>query len=468
MKSRNILYLFVNILFSAFLAASCATPAPPQVKTTTSTSSTFLSPTQTSTHTMSSEDNWPTYHRDISRSGLDLNTSLNGQTHRLWSSDSLDGDIYAEPLIVGGRVLVATEQNTVYSIDTSTGKIQWHVNLGSPVPLSELGCGDIDPSGITGTPVADPSTNRLYVVARIEPNHHELFVIDINTGNVISHKIIDPPGSDPRVQQQRSALTLSHGRIYVAFGGLYGDCGSYYGWVVSMSVDENGPLAVYRVSSHRGAGLWAPSGPAIDNNGNIYVTSGNAFSGSTFDYGNSVVRLTTDLTLADWFSPDNWQELDSADLDLGSMGPIPLNGSLIFQAGKDGKGYLLQSDNLGHIGGELFSGPIGDSAFGGAAYSSPYIFIPCTNGLLALRIDSRPSFSIAWSSADFFAGPPVVAGDTVLTVDINSGTLYAFGVNDGKLVFKIPLGHVVHFTTPSLSQGHIFVAADRQIICLGR
>jgi outer membrane protein assembly factor BamB len=257
---------------------------------------------------------------------------------------------------------VATEQNSVYSLDIQTGKVLWQVNLGKPVPRADLACGNIDPSGITSTPVADPITGHLYVVARIQPNHHELFVLDIQTGTVVSHRTVDPPGADPRVQQQRSALALSNGRVYIAFGGLYGDCGSYNGWLVGAPVDGNGQLVSYRVPSQRGAGLWAPSGPAVDATGNIYVTSGNGFSNSSFDFGNSVIRLSPDLAMVDWFAPNNWQELNRGDIDLGSMGPTLLQGGLVFQAGKEGKGYLLRADNIGHIGGEVLSGPDGQGA----------------------------------------------------------------------------------------------------------
>lgn len=416
----------------------------------------------------SSGDNWPTYHRNPSRSGYDPAMTLNGPLRHLWISDPLDGDIYAEPLIVGDRVLAATEQNSVYSLNMKTGKSQWQVNLGKPVPLSELACGNIDPSGITGTPVADIATGRLYVVARLEPNHHELFALNIGTGAVLWHQTVDPPGEDPLVQQQRAALALANGNVYIAFGGLYGDCGSYYGWLVSVPADGSGRLTSYRVSSHTGAGLWAPSGPAVDSAGNLYVTSGNGFSGSAFDYSNSVLRLSADLTLEDWFAPANWRQLDAGDVDLGSMGPILLSGGLIFQAGKEGVGYLLRADNLGHIGGEAFSARIGHHAFGGAAYAPPYVFVPSTDGLITLRIDStRPSFSVAWSGPDFLAGPPVVADGTVWTVDTESGTLYGFSVDKGDVLTKVPLGRVMHFTTPALGQRSIFVAGDRHIIRLG-
>ncbi len=235
-----------------------------------------------------------------------------------------------------------------------------------------------------------------------------------------------------------------------------------------MPVDGNGQLISYRVSSHKGASLWAPSGPALDSTGNIFVTSGNGFSGSTFDFSDSVIRLSPELALLDWFAPNNWQELDNSDTDLGSMGPTLLQNGLIFQAGKEGKGYLLRTNNLGHIGGEVFSGTIGQRAYGGTAYTPPYTFIPCTNGLVALRIDTSnsPSFNVVWSSPNFYAGPPVVAGGTVCTVDVESGTLYGFTIDKGDVLFKISLGSVVHFTTPTLSGGKIFVAAGRQIISL--
>lgn len=460
--------LFACFLLAAFLVAGCSGQATTPSQTTPSASSTAPITSTPGTSTPSQGDDWPTYHRDLSRSGSDPAVSLDGHLRRLWTSDAFDGDIYAEPLVVGDRVLATTEHDSVYSLDVNTGKIQWQVNLGAPVPRSELACGDIDPSGITGTPVADNATGRLYVAARLEPDHHELFALDIATGTVLWHRTVDPTGADPRVQQQRAALALANGNVYVAFGGLYGDCGSYYGWVVGVPADGNGQLMSYRVSSHKGASLWAPSGPAVDSAGNLYVTSGNGFSDDTFDYSDSVLRLSSALTLKDWFAPANWQQLDAGDVDLGSMGPILLQGGLIFQAGKEGIGYLLRVDNLGHIGGEVYAGNIGHGAFGGAAYTPPYAFVPSTDGLVALLIDDAgPSFKVAWTGPGFFAGPPVVADGTVWTVDTGSGTLYGFAMDTGAVLTKIQLGPVMHFTTPALGHGSIFVAAKRQIIRLG-
>jgi outer membrane protein assembly factor BamB len=473
LKLGNLVRLSVFLLLLGILAFGCGSPistserTTPLTQTSPLTSAPASSLTSPSSSSLQPPDNWPTYHRDLARSGFDAGVSPVSSVHRLWTSVSLDGDVYAEPLVVGGKVLAATERDSVYALDFQTGKVLWQVNLGTAVPGSEMSCGNIDPSGITGTPAADPTAGRLYVVARIQPNHHELFVLDIETGAVVSHRTVDPPGSDPRVQQQRSALALSNGRVYIAFGGLYGDCGAYNGWMVGAPIDGTGQLTSYRVPAQRGAGLWAPSGPAVDAAGSIYVTSGNGFSNSSFDFGNSVIRLAPDLSVADWFAPANWQALNAGDVDLGSMGPTLLQRDLIFQAGKEGTGYLLRADSLGHVGGEVFSGNIGQGAYGGTAYAAPYIFIPGTGGLVALIMDASPAFETAWSGPNFFAGPPVVAGGTVLTVDIGSGTLYGFTLDKGAVLFKVELGPVVHFATPALSGGRIFVAASRQIVCLG-
>ncbi len=478
MGPAKLLGLLICMMLAAVLAVSCAAGASattPGASLAASPSTSLVqspgtasSPALSATSTSLSSDDWPTYHGDLSRNGFRPGTSPGASTHILWRSDTLDGDVYAEPLIVEGSVLAATESNSVYSLNIKTGKVQWKVNLGTPVPLSELSCGDIDPSGITSTPAADPAAGRLYVVARIQPNHHELFVLDLTNGSTIAHQTVDPAGSGPKVQQQRSALALANDKVYIAFGGLAGDCGNYHGYLVEASKTGAGQPITYQVSKNIGGALWAPSGPAADNAGNIYVTSGNTDSGSTFDNGNAVLRLSAGLTLQDWFAPSNWQDLDNGDVDLGSMGPLLLQGGLIFQAGKEGKGYLLKASNLGHIGGELFSASIGQGAYGGAAYAPPYVFVPCSDGLKALTIDtSTPAFDAAWASPGISPGPPVVAGSTVITINTGNGTLYGFSTDKGDSLFQISLGAVAHFATPALSGSQIFAAADRQIVCLG-
>ena len=187
----------------------------------------------------------------------------------------MDGAVYAEPLVVGDHVLVATEGDSLYALDAHTGKVQWRTNVGKPVPLSDLPCGNIDPLGITGTPVYDPATGLVFAVAEVSGPAHVLLGIDAGTGQVRVRRLADPAGMEPRAQQQRAALALSGGRVYIAYGGLFGDCGNYHGWVVAVRTDGAGPLLSYQVPTSRMGGIWAPPGPVVDSAGRLYVAVGN-------------------------------------------------------------------------------------------------------------------------------------------------------------------------------------------------
>lgn len=415
---------------------------------------------------------WPTYHKYLSRSGFEPTIPVFSSVRLNWKSIALDGDVYAEPLIVGKVVLIATENNSLYELNADTGQIIWHSNFGSPVSGSSLPCGDIDPSGITGTPAIDPSSRTIFVVAFLQrPLHHELFAVDVDSGRVRYHLSIDPLGANAAVQQQRTALALANGYVYVAYGGLYGDCGSYHGWVVASRADgstssSGGAQLNYQVPTNREGGIWAPSGPAVNTQGDLFVATGNGNSNSAFDYGNGVIRLSADLKPLDWFAPSNWAQLNVEDRDLGSTGPIILNSKLLFQIGKEGTGYLLNADKLGGIGGQAYSAHVCAGAYGGLAYSAPYVLVPCRDGVVALTVDlgSTPSFNVVWRSANFVAGPPIIAGNAVWTVDVRNGMMYALGLQNGLVLFQDKIGPVTHFTSLSAGDGQIFVSGGRQVL----
>jgi outer membrane protein assembly factor BamB len=407
---------------------------------------------------------WPTYHRDASRSGFDSTGSTFGTVRQAWMSTVLDGQIYAEPLVIGDRVFVATENDTVYALDTVTGQEVWRTHLGTPLPGSSLPCGDIDPVGITGTPVADPSAGVLWVAPFVKPGHHQLVALDLRTGAVRWRQSIDPPGADPLALGQRAALAFSSGKVYVAFGGRFGDCGAYTGWVIGIKSDGGGPLLTYRVNDNGRAGIWGPSGPAIDAGGDLYVATGNGNSVRTFDYGDAVIRLSPDLRILDWFAPANWADLNTYDVDLGSMGPALVGDGFVFQAGKEGTGFLLRANHLGGINGQAFKAQVCGSAWGGIAYASPDIYVGCSDGLVALRLGSGVSFTLAWRSRNFWAEPPIVAGSLVWTVARGAASIIAFDATSGKERFRQSLGTADHFTTPAAADGRIFVAAGNTIV----
>ena len=457
----SIVVPFLVILLGIALAAPGCSSQPKPAATTVGTPATSASPTQQPPAT---GGNWLTYHADLRRTGLEPSGAVWMTVKRQWESVMLDGDIYAEPLVVGERVIVATENDSLYSLDLSTGNVMWRTNLGDPVPGNSLPCGNIDPSGITGTPVADPDTGLVYAVAFVQPAHHELVAVDLVTGAVQFRLPVDPAGAEPSVQQQRAALALSQGMLYVAFGGLFGDCGPYHGWIVAVRSDGSGQPLSYRVAAEERAGIWAPSGPAIDTDGSLFVATGNSNATTGPDLGDSVLRLSPDLRLLDSFTPSDWADLNGGDVDLGSVSPALLDSSLVFQIGKSGVGYLLQTDHLGGIGGQVYSARVCNGAYGGTAYSPPYLYVPCREGLVAIKIGPAPSFATQWRGPSFNAGPPIVAGGVVWTLDLSEGTLYGLDPTSGETRYREPVGSVSHFTTPSATHGGLLVAATRQVI----
>ena len=146
----------------------------------------------------------------------------------------LDGAVYGQPLLVGDMAIAATENDSLYALDQATGKVVWRTHVGTPVPLAELPCGNIDPLGITGTPVYDPGSGIVYAVAETSGYHHVLVGISVTDGRLEVERDIPAPDGQARYDQQRPALTLQGGRVYVAFGGLAGDCGPYRGSVAGI------------------------------------------------------------------------------------------------------------------------------------------------------------------------------------------------------------------------------------------
>jgi outer membrane protein assembly factor BamB len=411
------------------------------------------------------DGDWTTYHHDNARTGHLAGLADPSRLTRAWSA-RLDGAVYAEPLVVGDRVLVATEANSLYSLDRRTGQVQWRTTVGKPVPLSALPCGNIDPLGITGTPVYDPATGLVFAVAEVTGPAHVLVGVDARTGQVRVRRSADPPGMDVRPHQQRAALALSQGKVYVAYGGLLGDCGDYRGRVVASRTDGRGPLLAYQVPTRREAGIWGASGPTVDSGGRLYVSVGNgAATGGAWDHSDSVLRLSQDLHLQDGFAPRQWPRDNAADADLGSMGPVLLPGGLVFADGKSGLGYLLRADHLGGIGGQLVEQPV-CSAFGGAATVASTLYVPCTDGLRQVRAGPGARLELGWRAPGTVTGSPVVGGHTVYSLDPDGGTLYALDVDRGTVRTSAPVGKTSRFATPTLSDGLVLVGTLSAVVAL--
>ena len=173
----------------------------------------------------------------------------------------LDGAVYGQPLLVGNLVIAATENDSLYALAQSTGRLVWRAHVGTPVPLADLPCGNIDPLGITGTPAYDAGNGLVYAVAETSGYHHVLVGVSVANGARKVQRDIPAPDGQPRYDQQRPALAIGDGRVYVAFGGLYGDCGPYRGSVAGVPLSGSGPIVSYvaptpreAASGHRRAG----------------------------------------------------------------------------------------------------------------------------------------------------------------------------------------------------------------------
>ncbi len=283
---------------------------------------------------------WPTYDRTAGRSGVSVSSPAPGAVRSSWTA-AVDGAVYAQPLVVGAEVIVATENDSVYALDAASGAVRWSRHLAGPVP-GGLPCGNIDPSGITGTPVADVATGRLWVVTfTAQPAYrHTLWELDLASGQTVAQRPVDVSGSDPRAQQQRGALVLLGSRVYVPFGGLDGDCSDYKGRMVGAPVSGSGSLVTFTTANQRQAGIWAPAGESVRDD-SLYVATGNGMPYDQVDDSDSVVRLSPDLTVEDLFTPSNFESLSAGDQDLGVDGPGAAAGRPDLPGGQGG--YRLRS-----------------------------------------------------------------------------------------------------------------------------
>jgi hypothetical protein len=357
-----------------------------------------------------------THRNESFRTGANLKETCltpentNGSAFGRLFSLAVDGQIYAQPLIVsgltiGGRarnvVYVATMKNNVYAFDADGGndlRPLWHRSLGLPLPVdriprdvgASLGKFNIEPVvGITSTPVIDRGTESIFVVAKIAepadnckdevatptcPVFYRIFALNLFTGETRDAKDVRLPPPDPqknpcfwdkriptsidaaRINLQRTALLWANGRIYLGFGSHQdAPCPNYHGLLIAFDfiggvLNQRSQQFVVTPGGRKG-GIWqAGNGPAADEKGNIYVITGNGTFERDKQYSGNFVKLDSDLSVLDWFAPANVNRLnhDYWDIDLGSSGPVLLPGTdHMVGGGKEGKLYLVQRSRFG-------------------------------------------------------------------------------------------------------------------------
>lgn len=457
------------------------------------------------------EPAWTTYHRDPERSGDDPDATEPIAPVLAWHTPSLGAPIWGQPLVLGSHVYVATVGDEIYELNATTGAVEWQQNAGTPVPSEELPCGDITPTvGIVGTPVIDTSTGAIYAVAdtwnaSTHEAEHVLKGYRLSDGEQVLSTPVDPPGSYHRAFLQRTALNLDDGNVIFGFGGNDGDCSEYRGTVVAAPENGGAPRSwqvPIEPPAEWGGAVWAPSGPTVDGEGNVYATTGNPDPPdgdelNTYDYSDSVLKLGLADFVADplteqgpplgWFEPSSWKHESENDLDLSSADAELLPGGLLFQAGKGGVGYLIDEAGMNTGAPAVFSHEVcgGHGSFGGDAYASGAvsatdptatgtIYIACTNGTQALAYNDAgptgPSFTPLWQGpADAF-GPPIVSGGLVWVVATGgfSGggtTLYGLDSATGVPTYTETLPSPVtdHFASPSAAGGRLFVSTGSSV-----
>ena len=334
-----------------------------------------------------------THHNDASRSGQNLSeTILNtsnvnvNQFGKLFACP-VDGYIYAQPLYMPqvnvssalhNVAYVATENDSVYAFDADNGTQLWHINLGTPVPSTDISSTykDLTPViGITGTPVIDPVSSTLYLVAKTKDTsnntyHQTLHALDITSGAERPGSPVEITASVPGTgsgssggtiafqalyQLNRPGLLLLNGVVYIAFGS-HGDIGPYHGWVLAYNASTLVQVAAFNTTPNGSEGaVWQGGQGLVADTDNIYFMTGNgsfdANTGGT-DYGDTVLKLSTStgLSVSDYFTPDNQSSLNQTDADLGSGGPILLPGTTsIVGGGKDGILRLINTASMGEF-----------------------------------------------------------------------------------------------------------------------
>ena len=389
--------------------------------------------------------------------------------------------------------------------------------MGRPVPLSTQPCGNIDPLGITGTPVIDEPTQAIYLAAMVgdaSGAHHRVFALSLKDGTPLPGWPIDVAEAlaargehfNTRFQNQRGTLAMLGGRLYVPYGGHYGDCGDYHGWVLGISLRDPRDIVSWSTRG-RGGGIWAPGGISSDGRA-LFVATGNTLGASTWSDGEAVFRLMPDLRHPDlrneerpqdFFAPADWKELDERDADLGGSNPIPFDLSsptgpkpYVLALGKDARAYLLDRNNLGGIGGSLASEtvstrpirtapadyPAADGVF--VAFQGRGAHCPTArsdNNLTVLQIHagSPPSLSTAWCGALRGEGSPIVtttdgrANPIVWIVGAEGDALlHGYRGDTGEPLFTgggpgNAMTGLQHFQTLLAAGDRLYVGADGRI-----
>lgn len=466
-------------------------------------------------------------------------TNVSVATFKKIFSYPVDGYIYGQPLFVPKAVngsthnivYVATENNSVYAFDADGGGQLWKRSFSLAIPCSNIhGCGVAPVIGITASPVIDTNLGNIYVASRQFNSSTGVYLHTLHSLNLLTGA--DNPGSpvmitgsvvgtgydavngkvtfNPKTASDRSAMLEMNGSVYVAFGS-YGDADPYHGWIFGYSASNLARTAIFNLTPNgQRAGVW---GGALASDGTfIYAATGNGTSDEGPEWGNSYIKLSPlsgTLSEADFFTPFNVLILSNDDRDLGSAMAtlLPTLGSssvphIMIGAGKEGRIYVINRDNMGHFDSACDCQIVQSiaNAVGVAANSSdlqrnfstpPYwngnVYFSGTNDFIKRfplnTVTSKLATTPSDQSPTTYAFPgsnPVVSGNAngsgiLWAIEKGASILHAYDAtklsrefyNTSQNTTRDALGSSIKFAPPLVVNGKVYIGTHDHLVVYG-
>ena len=451
-------------------------------------------------------------HNNPSRDGVYVDAAFTRSaaanlTRDLNFDGTISGNVYSQPLYIEGGpngpvIIAVTESNNVYALNAVTGTVIWQRNVG-PAVTSGLPCGNINPVGITGTPVVNLASRALFFDALIDGStkKHFIYSLNVDTGatnpgwpvDVSATAIYNGITFNSLVQEERGGLALVNGIVYVSYSGYAGDCGNYHGWVVGVNLNNPSNVRGWATTAI-GGGIWGHGGVASDGT-NMFVVTGNTFNtGGNWMGGEAIIRLQAGPTWTgqptDYWAPTNWLSLDNGDTDLGGVSgtvidvPGATPSQLVLALGKDRNAYLLNRNNLGGITAPVSQANVSGTTLRGTSavtfhtsQGTYFAFHDYGNAVTAYKITATnpPAIVSGWSMGQNGRGSPWVT----TTDGINNAIVWVAGVGGDQRLhgYNGDTGAVVYtggganelmtgtrqWNTGIVARGRIYFAADNKV-----
>ena len=450
-------------------------------------------------------------HNNPSRDGVYIDAAFTpaaaaNLTRDLGFAGTISGNVYAQPLYIEGgpngpMIIAVTELNNVYALDATTGLPIWsRTDIGPPVPSTP--CGGFNPTGITGTPVVDLPSRRLFFDALINtnPNKHFIYSLDVDTGVTTSGWPVDVNATASYnginfvsfAQEERGGLALVNGIVYISYSGYVGDCGNYHGWVVGIDINNPSSVGGWATTA-TGGGIWGHGGVASDGT-NMFVVTGNTFNtGGNWLGGEAIIRLQAGPTWTgqptDYWVPTNWLSLDNSDTDLGGVSATVIDvpgatpSQLVLALGKDSNAYLVNRNNLGGITSPVAQANVSGTNRGISAvtyHTSQGTYFAFHNDAGAVRAykvtpTNPPTIVFAWSQGQDGRGSPWVTttdgtNNTIVWYAATGGDqrLHAYDGDTGAIIYagggtNELMSGTRQWNTGIAARGRIYFGADNKI-----